>query len=85
MAWYDKYYNKKTPTDNFFYVEEDEMLYPEYAMVTHPRNTHSVRWYYYYKDDSGKLVRVTEKIKKLRKIKWMSKKTAMEKMPEYFL
>ena len=85
MAWYDKYYNKKTPTGNFFYVEEDEMLYPEYAMVTRPKNAHNVRWYYYYKDDNGKLIRVTEKMRSFRKILWMSEKSAEEFMPECFL
>jgi len=85
MAWYDEYYNKKAPTGDFFYVEKDEMLYPEYSMATHPKNTHYVRWYHYYKDDSGKLIRVTEKMQTFRKIQWMSEKSAIEKMPEYFL
>ena len=84
MAWYNKHYDKKTPTGNFFYVEKDEMLYPEYVRVIRPKNTHNVRWYHYYKDDNGKLIRVTEKMKRFRKIEWMSEKAAIEKMPEYF-
>lgn len=72
MSWYDKYKDEKAPTGNFFYVEKDGMLYPEYNMATHLRKPNSVRWYHYYKDDNGKLIRVTEKMRSFRKIRWMS-------------
>jgi len=85
MAWYDEYYNKKAPTGNYYYVEKDKMLYPEYMMCIHPRNANSVRWYNYYKDDNGKLIRVTEKMKMSRKVRWKNEQMAQEIMPEYFL
>jgi len=80
MYWYEKY--KNISQDDSTFVEIDNTLYEYYLKITISKNKRMMMFRYYKKDNE--LIRIYDTKWKPNYIKFISRKIAKDKYPEFF-